>query len=277
MWSHIMQTNRSELELPNWNVNTQLSTARAEWDQSFDKNYQGFSQNMCLAIAADVFAKIKESLDDPFKKQPTKDRTLTLKYNFDILDPDQALIVKKMAQDAADKAPFKEWFVRLAKKKQEITEDDVSMSDCCSSGITLSPIRNQSKDTAIDGTYFKERMALIGELVYPELKKIFEDFSKLPGNNLIKFKVDWYGGAALDNIGSFQSSNDIAVEIWIDKGNSPQPQPKLESMQVLLKQKAQRESNQRMMSVIKVVGFLFAAVVVITAMYYKEKSRTSNP
>lgn len=227
------------LELPQWTIATSRRESRMLWTEAFEESYRTFAEKISHFIAKDIFSVLKESCADPFKAQPTHKKTFCRDYQFDILRPKNAHKLKKMSQEAGELSPFKEWFGKFAviknQNKPVIEEKACFLEDSClesgpsSSAAVAKKVqfltRTQESEIAIDGSYFKDRMAIIGKKVCINLGKIFSEFRNHPENQCLNISATWID----------EYDFKVKVEFWLeDEKNELLPQERqLSSIQEL--------------------------------------------
>ncbi|MBA2726744.1 MAG: hypothetical protein H0U49_01035 [Parachlamydiaceae bacterium] len=249
-----MEVSNKTYFVPDWNITDTLQNSRAAWTMAFDKSYCLFAKKISEFIAKDIFTVLKESCVNPFNLQPEVKRTITRTYPLNILKIEDAIKLKEMAQEAAELAPFNDWFARFAapkKKEERIVENKANIiEDSCDamSGPNFTKktrylTREQESNTAIDGSYFKDRMSVIGKRVCKDLVNTFNEFSKIPENKRLKVQVNWLNDGV--DMGSFSKSLDVQVELWLEDEKSPsQPTQQLASLKEIEKQKKVENFNQ---------------------------------
>lgn len=251
-----MDLNPNAFAIPQWNIAHALQENRAAWTRAFDKSYCSFAKKLSEVIAADIFTALKESCDDPFKLQPTDKRTFTRIYRFDMLKAENALKLKEMSQEAGEVAPFDEWFARFAVSEKKIEkivqnqpdllEDSCGMVSGVSTARKISVLtRTQENNTPVDGSYFEDRMAIIGKRVCANLREIFSQFAASPGNERLKVSVTWLAEGL--EIGSIRNSPDVMVELWLqeEKGTQKLALQSVSEQEIVAQMQARRKNQYK--------------------------------
>ncbi len=267
-----MDLNQSSLFLldSNWSIDETLQESREKWTHAFDRSYGFFATKIAESIANEIFSVLKESCQDPYKSQPTKDRTLTRTYNFNILKPENAQKLKEMSKEEGQEAPFKEWFQRFTtiEKKEQVVEEKVNLFESVNSSTITNKIqmsnRIQEPVTHIDGSYFKDRMAIIGKRVCEQLDKIFNQFKEIPGNQRLKFSATWLGEKEM---GSIRSSPEVQVELWLEEDKKNKDQTlQLASMKEIQAQQKERRTKEIQGLCLYYGGIAVVLIIVIVMM-----------
>src|SRR5689334_7343364 len=137
------------------NCEKTLQAARNKWEEDFENNQTKFSQKIASGIIKKTLWNFENSCNDPYKELPNMKSPLTSQFSFEIVNSKDALILKELASDSAELAPFKEWFERFV-NPQKISNIDSSMVSNYST-ITKFP----ESEKGLDRAYFQELMAII--------------------------------------------------------------------------------------------------------------------
>ncbi len=250
------------------------SVRGSNWETAFDQNLSAFSNKLAEGIAKEVFLKLANTLKDPYIELPSKQSPLSTYFSFRIMKPEAALILKQMAQEAAELPPFKEWFERFCRSNQKLSKENdsidisIASSPLPSSKIFVTP----ENEKGIDRYYFLDMMAVVGHQVETQLKTSFRQSLFLKENSNLKIEVTWYQKS--NQFIETSRFHDHAIEIraWIegDQTKNAKSTKNLESMSSTASfaslafetQKKDRQQAESRKLVLK-IAFVFAAVVAI--------------
>lgn len=242
-----------------------LQSARSKWEEDFEKNQKEFSHNTTSGIMKKTLGNFEDSCNDPYKQLPSKQSPLASRFSFEIVKSKDALILKDLASDGAELAPFKEWFERFA-NPQKISMDSSKIES--SSIVFQSPEREKG----VDREYFQELMALVGRSVAANLKESFDQLALLPENSRLKAEVTWFrkDDQLLSNPSDFRD-NHIEVKLWMDQGEKQQLETiSSTASSVIMKEREARKKTQANRQILYITGaIVFIAICLFTALSKK--------
>lgn len=232
---------------------------KENWENSFEKNREAFSRKVSEGIMGNVILKLEETFKDCYRQVPSKTVPLTTNFSFEIVTSKGASALKELVKEGAELPPFKEWIERFSLPNQKIGADIDLTSNFSSSSLIQFP----EKEKGIDREYFQEMMALVGQSVEIQLKKLIQELTSLPQNSSLKAEVVWHRNAdqLISNI-SNSKDNSIDVKIWVEDRAIKE----LEAItsigsHALMNQREIRRKNQFCKQTLRIAGVVFIALL----------------
>jgi len=145
-----------------------------------------------------IFVRLGVELSVKMKNQPVAAKPFDVKFSLDIRRSLNVSVIKGMAQDSAELAPFKEWFGGLEQGAGYVKK------------FSSSSIIDANKK--IDGAYFQEKFSRMGPIVERLMQQNLLNFVKEPSNASLGYKVQWHIGGYLT---SKRLANTLCTSFWL--------------------------------------------------------------
>lgn len=172
-------------------ASTQKEALKASWDADFEENCNKFSDTLASNIAQRLFKQFGQEISDPYKMKIGVENKFRKKVDFDILNDKQSLeTLIGLVEEVKELPPFREW---------------------------LSTFSEKTSSTNLDIRYFEAKVAKVTKTVSEKLQEILIEYSSVPENRNLQFKVSYETPETPGFIkASSFAKNNIFLDLWLE-------------------------------------------------------------